>query len=75
LNHALRKQIFERFYRGENQNIQGSGLGLSISQKMAQLHNAEIQLDDVANGSELCVRMDFWCVGGWDCKFRLAESS
>ncbi len=59
---SLRKQIFERFYRGENQNIQGSGLGLSIAQKVAQLHNVEIQLDDVANGSGLCVRMDFWCI-------------
>lgn len=60
---SLRKHIFERFCRGETQNIQGSGLGLSIAQKVAQLHNVEIQLDDVANGNGLCVRMDFWCIG------------
>ncbi len=59
IQQSLRKQIFERFYRGENQNIQGSGLGLSIAQKVAQLHNVEIQLDDVANGSGLCARIDF----------------
>ena len=59
---SLRKQIFERFYRGENQNIQGSGLGLSIAQKVAKLHNVEIQLDDVVDGNGLCVRMDFGCV-------------
>jgi two-component system sensor histidine kinase QseC len=56
---SLRKKIFERFYRGGNQNIQGNGLGLSIAQKVAQLHNVRIQLEDVANGSGLCVRIDF----------------
>jgi len=55
-----RVRIFERFYRGENQNIPGSGLGLSIAQQVAQLHHVEIQLDDVpGGGSGLCVRVDF----------------
>ncbi|MEN8219831.1 MAG: ATP-binding protein [Pseudomonadota bacterium] len=54
-----REHIFERFYRGENQNILGSGLGLSIAQKVAQLHQVEIQLNEVPNGRGLCVRMDF----------------
>jgi two-component system sensor histidine kinase QseC len=54
-----RKHIFERFYRGKNQNIPGSGLGLSIAQKVAQLHQVEIQLNDVPNGRGLCVRVDF----------------
>ncbi|OAD20686.1 integral membrane sensor signal transduction histidine kinase, partial [Candidatus Thiomargarita nelsonii] len=54
-----REHIFERFYRGENQNIHGSGLGLSIAQKVAQLHDVEIQLNDVPNGRGLCVRVDF----------------
>jgi two-component system sensor histidine kinase QseC len=56
---SQRQQIFERFYRGQNQNIHGSGLGLSIAQQVAQLHHLEIQLDDVAKGSGLCVQMDF----------------
>ncbi|MCK5665404.1 MAG: sensor histidine kinase N-terminal domain-containing protein [Thiotrichaceae bacterium] len=56
---SLRKQIFKRFYRGDNQNIQGSGLGLSIAQKVAQLHNVKIQLNDGHYASGLCVRMDF----------------
>jgi len=48
-----RAQIFERFYRGANQNIQGSGLGLSIVQRVAQLHHITIQLDNVENGNGL----------------------
>ncbi len=56
---SQRAQIFKRFYRGENQNIQGSGLGLSIAQKVAQLHTVEIQLDDVPNGNGLSVRIEF----------------
>ncbi len=54
-----REQIFERFYRGENPNILGSGLGLSIAQKVSQLHQVKIQLNDVPNGRGLCVRVDF----------------
>jgi two-component system OmpR family sensor kinase len=52
------KQVFERFYRGESHNIPGSGLGLSIAQTVATLHNIEIQLLDGDNGSGLCIRMD-----------------
>ena len=39
------KRVFERFYRGQsNQHIIGSGLGLSITQRIAELHNATIDL-------------------------------
>jgi two-component system sensor histidine kinase QseC len=51
--------IFERFYRGDNQNIPGSGLGLSIAQQVAQLHNIEIQLDKVRGSGGLSVQLDF----------------
>ncbi|RKZ50149.1 MAG: hypothetical protein DRR16_18755 [Candidatus Parabeggiatoa sp. nov. 3] len=49
--------IFERFYRGQHQAIQGSGLGLSIAQKVAQLHQTKIQLNNLAKG--LSVQIDF----------------
>jgi two-component system sensor histidine kinase QseC len=52
------KQVFERFYRGDNHNIQGSGLGLSIAQTVAIIHNIEIQLLDGDNGTGLCIRID-----------------
>jgi two-component system sensor histidine kinase QseC len=56
---ALEQQsaIFERFYRGQHQAIQGSGLGLSIAQKVAQLHQTKIQLNNLAKG--LSVQIDF----------------
>jgi two-component system sensor histidine kinase QseC len=52
------KQVFERFYRGDNHNIPGSGLGLSIAQTVAIIHNIEIQLLDGDNGTGLCIRID-----------------
>jgi two-component system, OmpR family, sensor histidine kinase QseC len=54
-----RAPIFERFYRGNHQNIQGSGLGLSIAQQIAQLHQVNIQLLDGQHGRGLCVQVDF----------------
>ena len=45
---AQRQQLFERFYRqGAGQ---GAGLGLSIAQRIVELHNGEIRLDDAASG-------------------------
>ena len=55
-----KKRIFERFYRGNNHNQSGSGLGLSIAQRVAQLHHLNIQLlnnPDRNNG--LCVQIQF----------------
>ena len=52
------KQVFERFYRGDNHNIPGSGLGLSIAQTVAIIHNIEIQLLDGDNRTGLCIRID-----------------
>jgi two-component system sensor histidine kinase QseC len=39
-----RAKIFNRFYRLAGQNIEGSGLGLSIVQRIAELHQATITL-------------------------------
>lgn len=52
-----REQIFGRFIRLTGQDISGSGLGLSIVQRIAELHKAQIRLDDSAlGGLEVCVR-------------------
>ena len=55
-----RKRIFERFYRGNNHNQPGSGLGLSIAQRVAQLHHLEILLLNNPNKQlGLCVQIQF----------------
>ncbi|BAP57359.1 sensor kinase protein [Thioploca ingrica] len=55
-----RKRIFERFYRGNNHNQSGSGLGLSIAQRVAQLHHLDIQLlNNPIKNNGLCVQIQF----------------
>lgn len=51
--------VFERFYRGQSQQVPGSGLGLSIAQRVAELHNSLIQLNNIENDTGLCVTMSF----------------
>lgn len=41
-----RDRVFERFYRGRDVTQPGSGLGLSIAQRIAELHQARIVMTD-----------------------------
>ncbi len=53
-------RIFERFYRGEkNQHLTGSGLGLSIVQRIVSLHHGEISFTTNNPGEEFCVNVTF----------------
>ncbi len=54
-----RKRIFDRFYRQGNSDNYGCGLGLSIVQRIAHLHHAEIRLADNPKGKGLCVSVVF----------------
>ena len=54
----LRARVTERFYRVTGSGQQGSGLGLSIVDTIADLHNAHWQLVDSELGG-LCVRFEF----------------
>jgi two-component system sensor histidine kinase QseC len=47
---AERAHIFERFYRVVGGEASGSGLGLSIVQRIAELHGARIEVRDAAGG-------------------------
>ena len=53
-----RQRVFDRFYRVEGSSAPGSGLGLSIVQRVATAHSAQVELDD-APGQGLLVRLRF----------------
>lgn len=45
-----REKVLQRFYRGRGITQSGSGLGLSIVRRIAELHHAQIVLSDAAHG-------------------------
>lgn len=51
------QQVFERFYRVKHHDKQGSGLGLSIVHRIADLHNAKIFFKPVVQGC--CIEVCF----------------
>jgi signal transduction histidine kinase len=54
-----RANIFERFYRVAGTGQSGSGIGLSLVMRIAQLHEAQIKVSDGLNGRGLCVAVHF----------------
>ena len=50
--------IFERFYRGENKDKIGSGLGLSIVKEIAIQHHAEIDVSNLYPGFSFRVKFN-----------------
>lgn len=56
---ALRERVFERFFRLDNQQSDGCGLGLAIVREIAQAHGASVQLGDGPQGQGLCVTVAF----------------
>jgi two-component system sensor histidine kinase QseC len=56
---AERVRVFERFYRMPGTVVEGCGLGLSIANRIAQAHRANIELDAPPGGSGLIVRVRF----------------
>ncbi|WP_136418339.1 ATP-binding protein [Herbaspirillum sp. ST 5-3] len=55
---AVRKRVFDRFYRGDTAGQTGSGLGLSIVKNIADQHGASIDLGSSSAGG-LSVRVVF----------------
>ncbi|NNE62988.1 MAG: hypothetical protein HKN34_02790 [Gammaproteobacteria bacterium] len=50
-----RERVFDRFYRLQNHEESGCGIGLSIVKQVVELHKATILLEEPANGSGLKV--------------------
>ncbi len=56
---AEREHVMRRFHRLEGETAPGSGLGLSIVARIAQLHQAELVLADGEGGRGLKVSVEF----------------
>jgi len=58
---AEQQRIFEKFYRGTNplvQKIRGSGIGLSITKHVAEMHGGQVLLDsELGFGSTFTLRI------------------
>ena len=54
-----RERVFERFSRLAGQDIEGSGLGLSIVRRIAELHGARLALRDAGKAGGLQVDLRF----------------
>ncbi len=56
---AQRQRVLERFYRIDGVSGEGSGLGLSIVQRIVELHGATLRLEPGQGGQGLCVEVVF----------------
>jgi two-component system sensor histidine kinase QseC len=56
---AERPRVLGRFYRVVGNSESGSGLGLSIAARIAELHAVRLELGDNPDGTGLCVRVYF----------------
>ncbi len=54
-----RERVLQRFYRIPGSQAEGSGLGLSIAQRIAELHHAQLELADGARGEGLVAKVLF----------------
>ncbi len=54
-----RQRALERFHRGDSIDVTGSGLGLSIVQRIADLHHAALIFEDGPGGRGIRVRVVF----------------
>jgi signal transduction histidine kinase len=56
---AERERVFERFHRMADATASGSGLGLSIARRIAELHGGQVVIEDPASGTGTRIRASF----------------
>jgi two-component system sensor histidine kinase QseC len=56
---AMQERVFERFFRLAGAQLPGSGLGLSIVQRIAERHGAQVKLGPGLQGAGLTVSVFF----------------
>ncbi len=54
-----RERVVERFYRADNQHVPGCGIGLSIVDRVVQIHQGTLQLSEAGGGHGLKVTIHF----------------
>jgi len=54
-----RKRVMERFYRAQNHRVAGCGTGLSIVDRVVQMHRGSLQLCQADGGQDLKVIIQF----------------
>jgi two-component system sensor histidine kinase QseC len=52
-------KVFDRFYRAHDPQYQGSGLGLAIVKQIANLHQAQINLESTRTNTGVIIRVFF----------------
>jgi two-component system sensor histidine kinase QseC len=55
----MEERVFERFFRLAGAQLPGSGLGLSIVQRIAERHGAQVKLGPGLDGAGLNVTVTF----------------
>ena len=56
----IREDIFNRFVQEDkslNRKNEGSGIGLALVKSLVELHDGEVYLEDVSEGSEFVVKL------------------
>ena len=54
-----RERVMQRFYRAQNHSAPGCGIGLSIVDRVVQIHHGELELDQADSGQGLKVVVRF----------------